>query len=100
MDVLQFHFYFPQKCVMRSSSIESNNTTIYNRPILCNSQEQLGESFFFLFCEMVIPNIQSTATGTLATQETEMHFARLGKKKNKQRYWKNKQDNNMVACES
>lgn len=39
-------FYFPQKCAMRSSSIESNNTTIYNRPILCNSQEQLGESFF------------------------------------------------------
>lgn len=42
-------FYFPQKCAMRSSSIESNNTTIYNGPILCNSQEQLGESFFSPF---------------------------------------------------
>lgn len=45
MVVLQFHFCFLQKCAMRSSSIESNNTTIYNRPILCNSQEQL--EFFF-----------------------------------------------------
>lgn len=40
---------------MRSSSIESNNTTIYKRPILCNSHEQV-------FREMVMP-ILSTATG-------------------------------------
>lgn len=75
-----FTFYFPQKCAMRSSSIESNNTTIYNRPILCNSRKHPGEQLIFLFCEMVMPILRIQQ---LATQDTEMHFARSGKKKTK-----------------
>lgn len=69
--------YFPQKCAMRSSSIESN-TTIYNRPILCESQEQLGElSFlFFLFSEMVMANIQSTATGNSGHRDALCPFGK------------------------
>lgn len=94
MDVLQFHFYFPQKCVMRSSSIESNNTTIYNRPILCNSQEQLGDSFFFLslFCKMVMP-VQPLAHWQLSKQRCTLPVWRRRKTKT----LKNKQDNNMVV---
>ena len=94
MDVLQFHFLFPpKKCAMRSSSIESNNTTIYNRPILCNSQEQLGEFFFFLFCEVVMPILR---VQRLATQDTEMHFARLGKRKKKTKILEKKQQHGGV----
>lgn len=98
MDVLQFHFYFPQKCAMRSSSIESNNTTIYNRPILCNSQERLGESFIFsLLCEMVF--CQYRVIGNL---DTEMHFAHLGRKKKKKKNKEDKKTNksdNVAVCE-
>ena len=67
-----FTFYFPQKCAMRSSSIESNNnTTTYNRPILCSSREQLGEAFIFSLLWNGFADIEQ-----LATQRTrEMHFA-------------------------
>lgn len=101
MDVLQFHFYFPQKCVMRSSSIESNNTTIYNRPILCNSQEQLGESFFFflsLFSEMVMPifRVQPLARWQLSKQRCTLPV--WGRKKTKM--LTNKQDDMVHKFES
>lgn len=36
----------------------------------------------------------------LATQDTEMHFARLGRKKKTNRYWKENKSNNKVVCES
>lgn len=92
MNVLQFHFFFSQKCAMRSSSIESNNTTIYNRPILCNSQEQPGEFsfFFFSFWEMVI-RIESTATGNSGHRDALWPFGEEKQDKNKDIGKENKQ---------
>lgn len=81
---------------MRSSSIESNNTTIYTRPILCNSQEQLGELSFFSLFEKWLYVLRGQQ---LATQDTEMHFARLEKKnKTKTKILEKKTSNNMVVC--
>lgn len=53
-----FHFHISppsQKRVMRSSSIESNNTTRYNRRILCNRNNWENLFFFPLFYDMFMP---------------------------------------------
>lgn len=102
MDVLQFHFYFPQKCVMRSSSIESNNTTIYNRPILCNSQEQLGESFFFLsFLKWLCQYSEYSHwhTGNSVNRDALCPFGKKQKQK-KTKMLTNKQDDMVHKFES
>lgn len=76
-DVVQFSLYFPQKCGMRSSSIESN-TTRYNRLILCKSREGLGEKVFFSFVDASISSV------TTSTRDREMHVILFGWETNKQ----------------
>lgn len=57
-------FYLPQECAMRSSSIESYNTTIYNRLILCKSQEKtIRKSYLFIYFFDGYANSKSVTTG-------------------------------------
>lgn len=51
---------------------QSNNTTIYNRPILCNSQEQLGEFVFSL--SFVKWFNQYRATGNSELRRKKKHY--------------------------
>lgn len=87
-------FYFPQKCAMRSSSIESNNPTIHNRQILCKND---SENFFFPFVKWLCQYLECS-NWKLRTQRCTLSI--WGRKKNKKwRCQKVNKSNNMVVCE-